>query len=101
MAEAAQAELTTPEKKWRADRKWRRNSGAERSLTLLLTRPVITRKSLSDMLEISEPSAGEAIVQLASAKVVKERTGHKRNRVFYAPDVLKIFNRSPQSDVAH
>ena len=101
MAETAQKDLSALERKWRATRKWRRNSGAERSLGVLATRPAITRKLLANTLKISEPSAGEAIGQLTDAGVLKERTGYKRNRIFVAPEVLKIFNRSPQSEIGH
>jgi Fic family protein len=99
-AETAHEELTALQTRWRALRKWRQSSGAERALTLLPKRPVVTRKSLASSLRVSEHSAGDAIALLAEFGVLKERTGHRRNRIFVAPDVLKIFrgDRAQEDD---
>jgi len=91
-AERAHDALRDLQIRWRASKKWRRNSSAERALTLLPLWPVVTRKSLASSLNVSEHAAGDAIVILTDAGILKERTGYRRNRMFMAPDVLNIFN---------
>jgi Fic family protein len=91
-AENAHQQLTDLQARWRALKKWRRNSGAERALALLPARPVVTRKSLAAKLGVSEHAAGEAIGKLIEVAVLKERTGYRRNRMFVASEVLRIFN---------
>jgi Fic family protein len=92
-AEAAHQDLLTLQARWRELKKWRRNSGAMRTLALLPTRPVVTRKRLAAELYVAESSAGDAIDQLMKVGILVERTGNRRNRIFVAPDVLKIFSR--------
>jgi len=78
---------------WRMRRRYRENSTALRALALLSNYPVITAKRLSDRLQVSAPAANTAIDQLVQAGVLTERTGHSRNRVFAANEVLTILNR--------
>lgn len=78
---------------WQARRKFRADSGAAISLQLLPHYPVLTIKRLADILDISAPSATQAVEQLMEAGILAERTGYKRNRVFSAPEALSIINR--------
>ena len=55
--------------------------------------PVVTARRLSRELNITYAAANAGISQLAGAGILKEHTGHRRNRLFVARDVLRIFNR--------
>ena len=39
------------------------------------------------------PAASRAVKQLENAGIVRERTGHKRNRVFAAEEVIEVLGR--------
>lgn len=43
-------------------------------------------------MSVSIQAANEAIKQLVGAHILVERKGHKRNRIFAAVDVLRIFS---------
>ncbi len=78
---------------WRARGQFRQGSAADRSLALLLGRPILTAKMLQDSLEVSPVAAQRAISQLRDAGILRERTGFKRNRVFAAEEVIQILSR--------
>lgn len=78
---------------WRARRRYRDKSAALRALDLLPDYPVITAGRLGERLGVSAPAANAAIAQLVEARVLVERTGYRRNRVFVAQDVLRVLNR--------
>lgn len=78
---------------WSSRRKWRKNSAAKRALDLLTGYPVITPARLAAQLAISVQAGHAAIKQLVKVDILTERTGFKRNRVFVAREVLRIYNR--------
>lgn len=78
---------------WIDRRKFRRGSAALRALDVLPHYPIITAKRLGAILGISVQAALHSIDQLVAAEVLKERTGHARNRIFAAHEVLSIINR--------
>ncbi|HVR57327.1 MAG TPA: Fic/DOC family N-terminal domain-containing protein [Pseudolabrys sp.] len=78
---------------WRERRKFRRGSASLRALDVLPHYPVLTVKRLASLLEITVPAASQAVEQLVENKILTERTGYARNRVFAAPDALSIINR--------
>jgi len=78
---------------WASRRKFRTGSSAARAMDLLLHYPVITASRLASLLGVSPVAAGTAIDQLATVGIVHERTGHRRNRIFAASEVLSILNR--------
>ncbi len=78
---------------WLKRRKFRKASAAEKALNLLAGFPIVTAGRLSQQLGITYAPANTAISQLVDAGILTERTGHRRNRVFVASDVLRIFNR--------
>lgn len=78
---------------WSQRRKFRAESAAAKALNLLPHYPVITIKRLSQLADVSIPAATTAIEQLIEAKILKERTGYSRNRVFIAHEALQIINR--------
>lgn len=87
---AALSELSD---RWKGRRKFRKASAAARALDELPHYPVITAKRLGELLGISAPQAHQAIAQLEEAKILKERTGYARNRIFAADEALSIVNR--------
>lgn len=78
---------------WRERRKFRQGSASLRALDVLPHYPVLTVKRLASLLEITVPAASQAVEQLVENKILTERTGYARNRVFTAPDALSIINR--------
>ena len=79
---------------WAKRGKFRKGSAAMRALGVLPGYPIVTARRLSNELKLSFKSANEGIAQLVGAGVLTELTGHRRNRLFAARDVLRIFNRS-------
>jgi Fic family protein len=78
---------------WRERRKFRQGSASLRALDVLPHYPVLTVKRLAKLLEITVQAASQAVDQLVERKILVERTGYARNRVFIAPDALSIINR--------
>lgn len=76
---------------WEGRRKFRRGSASLRALDLLQDYPVMTASRLAELLEVSKPTAFEAITQLVEAGILTERTGYARNRIFVAKEVLAIW----------
>lgn len=81
------------EAKWEARRVYRGGSSSLRALKLLPQYPVVTIARLAELLKVSVTSAATAVDQLQSARILKERTGYARNRVFFASEALSILNR--------
>jgi Fic family protein len=79
---------------WRARRKFRGGSAALRALDLLMGFPVITARRLSEHLGITFAAANKGIAQLVEARILRGHGGKARGRIFIAPDVLRIFNRT-------
>lgn len=78
---------------WGARRSFRQGSAAMKALYLLPDYPVITVKRLAQLSGVSIPAATTAIENLVEVKILTERTGYSRNRVFVATEVLQIVNR--------
>jgi len=78
---------------WRDRHSFRSGSAADRMLDLLITNPIFTVSQIQDRLKVTRPAANHAAAQLVSAKIAKERTGHARNRVFAAEEVLELLAR--------
>jgi Fic family protein len=78
---------------WRERRKFRQGSASLRALDVLPHYPVLTVKRLASLLGITVPAASLAVEQLVESKILQERTGYTRNRVFAAPNALSIINR--------
>ncbi|MBL4615667.1 MAG: Fic family protein [Magnetovibrio sp.] len=79
--------------KWALQGRFRRGSSAALALEVLVETPIITMTMLQKRLAVSAPAASRAVKQLESADVLRERTGHKRNRVFAAEEVIEILGR--------
>lgn len=78
---------------WSKRAKFRAGSAGQRSLRLLSTYPVVTAKRLASVLGTTYSAANNSLSTLVSAGILTELTGHRRNRMFAAREVLRIFNR--------
>ena len=78
---------------WRQRGRFRKDSSAARALAVIIRMPVITAKILSEELGVSFQAASNALKALAGKHVIRERTGHGRNRVFAAEEVIAVLAR--------
>jgi Fic family protein len=78
---------------WLSRRNFRTGSAALRALDVLPHYPVITVSRLATLLNVSWKQAAHAAGQLATAGILEERTGYRRNRLFTAREALSIINR--------
>ena len=78
---------------WAGRRKFRKGSAALKALDVLPHYPVITNKRLAEILKVSIPAASQGIEQLIETRILKEKTGYARNRVYTAPEALLVINR--------
>lgn len=62
-------------------------------LDLLFVRPVITVQQIETELEVSPTTAGKYIAHLESEGILREITGHSRNRVFLAKEILLAIDK--------
>ncbi|WP_206685802.1 hypothetical protein [Kribbella qitaiheensis] len=70
----------------------RRDAVVWRIMDLLLRQPVVDTALVERELEVTSANAGRALLQLASAGVVKEFSDKKRNRLWQAPEVLSALD---------
>jgi ribosomal protein S25 len=61
----------------------------EQVLDFLFTRPVLTIRQLETELGVTFPVARRYIEKLAQAGILREITGHARNRIFRAEEIYK------------
>jgi DNA-binding Lrp family transcriptional regulator len=59
-------------------------------IDLLFTNPYVQASRVAEHLDVSFPSAMNAIDQLVEMGLLREITGQKRNRMYVAPDVLAV-----------
>lgn len=78
---------------WREGVRLRRGSSAERLMDILPWLPVLSVATASRTLGVTPKAAGDGIAQLCEAGILKEITGYRRNRVYEAPDVMRIVTR--------
>lgn len=84
--------ISLPER-WSERGKFRGDSAAKRALTELLKTPIVTIKHLEKKLGVSNPAALRAINQLCESKILRERTGFARNRIFATEEVIELLAR--------
>jgi Fic family protein len=78
---------------WKKRGQFRRNSAAERSLQLLLHKPIITASVLQRELGISGPASTNAINQLVNKKIIRHRRFENRKPVYAAEELIQILSR--------
>ncbi len=81
------------QKEWRIRGAFRAKSAAERCLELLLAKPILTGTTVQKDLKITPKAAYNALDQLVAAKIIRERTGFGRNRVFAAEEIIQLLAR--------
>jgi len=90
---------------WRSRAKFRKGSAAERALDLLIASPIQSANELSGQLKIPFESASTALKTLQTRGIINERTGHERNRIFAAEEVVAIlarpFGTDPESFIEY
>jgi Fic family protein len=69
----------------------RRAGNGLRLLDNLFVHPVVTVKSVGQMMDLSQPAALALVDALTSASILREMTGLQRNRVFEFRDYLRLF----------
>lgn len=92
-AQKTKLALTTLPEQWQGRGEFRADSTARQALLYLLESPILTVKLLQTHLGVSQPAASRAITQLQAAKILRERTGMGRNRVFAAEEVIELLAR--------
>jgi Fic family protein len=84
---------------WQLRGKFRQNSAAFNALSLMLKMPIFSTENLQNELGCSHQAAAVAVSQLLEAKIIRERTGNKRNRLFAAEEIILLLSRDHGSDV--
>jgi Fic family protein len=83
---------------WLKRGNFRKNSAAFNAIQLMLKMPIFTMENLRSELGCSHQAAALAVKQLIEAKIIRERTGNKRNRLFAAEEVIILLSREHGSD---
>ena len=78
---------------WQERGRFRKDSSAARALAIIIRMPIITARILSEELGVSFQAASNALNALESKRVIRERTGHGRNRIFAAEEVIAVLAR--------
>lgn len=79
---------------WQERGKFRKNSAARNALDILIKKPIITARLLAKELDVSFQAALSALNSLQEKGIVRERTGHGRNRIFAAEEVIAVLART-------
>ena len=66
---------------------------AKELILYLYKKPVITTMDLQEDLKISAPTANGIIKDFEKLKILSEKTGYKRNRIFLFEEYLNLFKR--------
>lgn len=94
------AALKDLQQQWAERRRFRAGSAALRALALVPSYPVLTANRLALLLNVSFAASMTAIKHLVEAGILQERTGYRRNRIFVAPEILRLINRPFGDDPA-
>lgn len=82
-------DLDTVQKQWREQVKERRDSAANRLVSILLRQPVIDSSSAAAELGITTVNVQIAINHLVDAGILVQITNRKRNRIWVTKDVVR------------
>jgi predicted transcriptional regulator len=86
-------ELRAIAERWHArltERRTRKDATAWRLADMLLGQPVVTVNAIASRLDVSFPSANAAVNELVDMSVLRLQTPRRRNRAFYAHEVMRI-----------
>ena len=90
---ATRSALSAHPDDWLTRRNFRSDSASFKALDRLSHYPVLTVSRLAEILDVSFKTASVAVDQLVDARILTERTGYARNRMFAANGALSIINR--------
>lgn len=85
------AQIREAEAKARSMLSARSDSVAMRVLPHLAEYPALSAKKVQELLQVSTPSAIAGLVALKDAGVLEQNSAQRRNRVWIAPDYIKIW----------
>ena len=85
--------LSALRRDWLTRRNFRSGSASFKALDHLAHYPVLTVSRLAGILDVSFKTASVAVDQLVDARILTERTGYARNRMFAANEALSLINR--------
>lgn len=91
-AEALGARLNELEAEWRERLHVRRASAADRILSLIKSRPVITTESASELTGLSRQACRLAINSLVESGILRQSAKNRKSGIYAAQDVLDAFN---------
>ncbi len=69
----------------------KRQKAAKELLAKLFSRPVVTVKDMSEMMNVTFQTASIFAKELEEAGLLKEKTGFSKNRIFYLHEYLDLF----------
>jgi hypothetical protein len=78
---------------WLQRAKFRRGSAAANALRKLIQHPIVSTKNLADLLGVSFQAASVAIKTLTDCKIIRERSGRQKDRIFAAEEVIGLLAR--------
>ena len=71
----------------------RRQANARKLLQYLFSQPVVTAKTVEEVVQVSTPTANTLLHDFTALGILKERTGYQRNRVFSFTEYLGLFEK--------
>lgn len=71
----------------------RRQANAQKLLDYLFSQPVVTAKTVEEVVQVSTPTANSLLQEFTTLGILKERTGYQRNRVFSFAEYLGLFEK--------
>ncbi|MEB0202985.1 Fic family protein [Cryobacterium sp. 5I3] len=86
------ADLENVQAEWRGRIRARQDSAAHRLVGILLRQPVLGAAAAAAQLGISTVNAQVAIDRLVDAGVLTQITDGRRNRIWLAPDVIRVLD---------
>lgn len=87
------------ENEWMERGNFRKNSGAQKALLLLLTSPIISTSVLQEELGISKTASTDTINSLVKRKIIRFRKTENRKRIYAAEELIQILSRPFGSDI--
>lgn len=66
---------------------------ARKLLNHLFSQPVVTAKDIMKLLDVTSPTANTLLKEFTRLKILKEKTGYQRNRVFSFTEYLALFEK--------
>lgn len=72
----------------------KRQKAAKELLKKLFSRPVVTVKDMSEMMNVTFQTASVFAREFEEAGLLKEKTGFSKNRIFYLHEYIALFTRS-------